>query len=91
MKRLLLAGVALAALGVLRGLHVLAQVGAGTARGVADLVGEVRLELLQRLRLHAFEARVDPGISRHVGGEVTHHEGDALAPTETLVQRRHGG
>src|SRR5262245_12673675 len=72
-------------------LHVLAEVRARAAGRVADLIGELRLEQLHRLRLHALEALVHPGIGRHVGGEVTHHEGDALPPPQTLVQRGHGG
>src|SRR5512145_957556 len=66
-------------------LHVLAHVGAGAATGLADLVGEVGLELDDFRRLHALEAGVDPAVGHHVGHEIVDDGRDPLAPAQALV------
>src|SRR6266481_6917172 len=69
------------------GLHVPAQVGAWPAGRIADLVGQLSLELRDLAGVQALEAAVDAGIGRQVGHEVVHDALDRLAATEPLVQR----
>src|SRR6266581_1216319 len=65
-----------------RRLHVAAEIGAGSPRGVADLVGQVGLELGYAGGVQALEASVDARIRRHVRHEVVHHQLDCLATAQ---------
>ena len=72
----------------MRRLHVAAEVGAGSAGRVTDLVRQVRLQPLDVGPLHVLEPSVDAAVAGHVGDEVAHHERDAFAPAQPLVERR---